>query len=837
LVSCGLHLRRDSAGAIVAGAVADDDRTRDQLLEELRLARQRIAALEGAETERSESDERSRSASEGPRDQIVARELRFLEMLLTEVPDYVYFKDANRRFVRASDSFRDLFGLGMDEIIGKTDEELFPAEIARHSVADDQRVIETGTPIINKEEGGEPIEGTSPWVLTTKLPWRDRDGRIIGLFGISRDITDRKRAEEALRESEDRFEKAFRAAPQLVAITRVRDGLIVDANDGFARVAGVSREELIGRTTLEMSVWANPEDRERFRAEFMEKGRVRDMEIRVRRRSGEARSMLLSGEAITLGGEPHIITVAIDITARKEVEEARRERLEFNQTMLSASPVGIATYGPDGQCVSGNEAIAKMVGATMEQVLAQNFLKIESWRKSGLQEDARTCLSDGASRRREIHVRSTFGKQVSLECRVSRFYSEGQPHLLLVVDDITERIRAEEERRSLEAQVQHAQKLESLGVLAGGIAHDFNNLLTGVLGNAALAKREVPQGSGARECIDEIERASHRAAELCREMLAYAGRGKFETERLDLSSAVREITVLLESSISKRADLELDLASDLPAIEADGAQIRQVVMNLITNASEALDDKSGRVIVRTRAETRDDSHPGHEGPQPTLPGGRYVRLEVTDDGCGMDEETRAKIFDPFFTTKFTGRGLGMAAALGIVRGHKGDIQVDSEPGGGTTVRVWLPVPDPEAARVEPRSPVAPEPTEARARDLTVLVVDDEPLVRSLARRVLERGGYGVLVAEDGHEAVQIYEERCQEIDVVLLDLTMPRMGGEEALRELQRIRGDVRVILSSGFSREEATTRYANMGLAGFLQKPYDGADLKQAIRAAHDSP
>ena len=399
--------------------------------------------------------------------------------------------------------------------------------------------------------------------------------------------------------------------------------------------------------------------------------------------------------------------------------------------------------------------------------------------------------------------------------------------ILGVTRDITERKRAEEERRRLEEQMQHAQKLESLGVLAGGIAHDFNNLLMGILGNASLALMDLPPESAARESLQEIEKASQRAAELCKQMLAYSGKGRFVIQALDMSHVVKEITHLLEVSISKKAVLRYNLVSTPPAVEGDATQIRQVIMNLITNASEAIGDESGVISVSTGVMECDRGYLSETYLNHNLPEGTYVYVEVSDTGCGMDAETRAKIFDPFFTTKFIGRGLGLAAVLGIVRGHKGALKVYSEVGQGTTFKVFFPSCE---KLVEPLTE-RPKSEEDWRGTGTILVVDDEESVRAVAQSILERFGFNVLTAVDGHEGVEVFRRHSEEIVAVLLDMTMPKMGGEAAFREIRRVRPDARVILSSGYDEQEATRRFVGKGLAGFIHKPYRPNELIAKLR------
>jgi PAS domain S-box-containing protein len=385
---------------------------------------------------------------------------------------------------------------------------------------------------------------------------------------------------------------------------------------------------------------------------------------------------------------------------------------------------------------------------------------------------------------------------------------------------------AEEDRRELETQVQQAQKLESLGVLAGGIAHDFNNLLTAILGHADLALADLTPESPARENLIEIEQVTRRAAELCRQMLAYSGRGRFVVEPLHLSRLVQELTHLLQVSISKKAMLRCHFAEDLPAIEADPAQMRQVVMNLVINASEAIGDQEGIIAVTTGVMTCDALYlqNGHMIASP--PAGTYVYLEVTDTGSGMDAATQAKIFDPFFTTKFTGRGLGLAAVLGIMRSHNGAIKVHSELGKGSTFRVLFPA---SVKAVE--SSESETPAELWHGTGTILLVDDEDAVRNVTRKILERCGFRVIAAADGREAISLFQEHAHEVACVLLDLTMPYMDGEETFRELRRIRPDARVIIASGYSEQEITRRFAGQALAGFIEKPYQMTVLNAKLR------
>jgi PAS domain S-box-containing protein len=398
-------------------------------------------------------------------------------------------------------------------------------------------------------------------------------------------------------------------------------------------------------------------------------------------------------------------------------------------------------------------------------------------------------------------------------------------HIAIAID----RKVAQEERQRLEAQVRHAQKLESLGVLAGGIAHDFNNLLTGVLGNLELSLMQVEPGAPAEQSIREARSSAERAADLSRQMLAYSGKGSFVIDAVNVNELVTEIGNLLEVSVSKNVALSYDLARDLPVVVADATQLHQVVLNLVTNASDSIGEGGGVVTLRTGVRQCDRSDLSASYLDDNLPEGPYLFIEVSDTGCGMDEQTLQRIFDPFFTTKFTGRGLGLASALGIVRGHSGAIKVDSAPGCGTTFTVLLPLGD-----CEPVIESKPQGDEVRGEaEGAVLLVDDEDSVRDIGTRLLEQAGFEVVGAADGCQAVDYFRENSDSVACVLLDLTMPRMGGEETFRELKKIRSDVRVVLSSGFSEQEVASRFDGQGIVGFVQKPYRFEKLISEVQAA----
>jgi PAS domain S-box-containing protein len=378
------------------------------------------------------------------------------------------------------------------------------------------------------------------------------------------------------------------------------------------------------------------------------------------------------------------------------------------------------------------------------------------------------------------------------------------------------------ERKALEEQLRQTAKLESIGVLAGGIAHDFNNLLVGILGNASLVRDTLPKQSASRPFLDDVIKASERAANLTQQLLAYSGRGQFVIQPVDLSALARDMVNLIQTSIPGGVRLQLNLDPALAPVVADVAQMQQLVMNLVINAAEAIGDRPGTVSITTRVRHMEGDH--------QIPAGNYVLLEVKDDGQGMDEATIAKIFDPFFTTKFTGRGLGLSATQGIVRGHKGLIRVESRLGEGSTFRVLLPA---AAAETQPAGP-APETDHARgAAAGAILVIDDEEIVRRAAAGALEHRGYTVIMARDGQTGVDLCRKFAGRIALVVLDLNMPDMGGEECLRKLRAIDPDLPVILSSGFSEADTSRTVPAREATAFLQKPYTASRLAEAVQNA----
>lgn len=402
-------------------------------------------------------------------------------------------------------------------------------------------------------------------------------------------------------------------------------------------------------------------------------------------------------------------------------------------------------------------------------------------------------------------------------------------HFVGYVVDVTERREATRRRHAMELKLLHGQKMESLGVLAGGVAHDFNNLLTGILGEANLASMALGENvQDVRDSIRQIETLARRAADLTRQLLAYSGKGRFIVETVDLTVLLREISQMLKLAISKKAALELHLADDLPAIDADRGQLQQIAMNLLTNASEALGDATGVIRVTTRVENCTTQSLTKDYEAPELAEGRYVVLEVSDTGCGMSSEVRQRLFEPFFTTKEHGRGLGMSAILGIMRAHRGAIRVYSEPDQGTAFKLLFPASGhlAETDTPEPRSGVW-------KGSGVALVVDDEDSVRNVAERLLQRLGFETIPAADGAQALERFREHRERVRLVVLDMMMPVLSGRETLSALRRIAPDLPIVIASGFNEQETISRLAARGLTSFLQKPFQAAELEDAVRRA----
>jgi PAS domain S-box-containing protein len=641
-------------------------------------------------------------------------------------------------------------------------------------------------------------------------------------------------AEEALRQGESRYRELVESQGEGIGIVDEGERFVF-ANPAAARIFGVPEGALVGRALREFTT------EEAYAVVLAQTSRRRAgeknaYEMDITRPDGVTRHILVTATPRHQGetGYAGALGIFRDITAWHLAEQQLKESRQMLRAVLDAIPVRVFWQDGDGVYLGCNRAFAEDAGlASPDDVVGLRSRDLPVALPPGAcPPEYGVAPAPGPSRPRGADVDAVSGPG-AVHVRASTVplhHADGRIRGVLgIYEDISDLRRAEEERRRLEAKVLQTQKLESLGVMAGGIAHDFNNLLQAMLGNLEMALQTLPPSLPSRECVLEADQAGRRAADLVRQLLAYSGHGQLVVQPLDVEVLVREMAHLLELSISKRATLRWDLAPGLPAVEADPTQLRQVIMNLLINASEALQERPGTISLCASQRHCDRAYLAGAWAHDDLAEGIYVAIDVTDTGCGMDDATLQRVFDPFFTTKSAGRGLGLAAVLGIVRGHRGAIRVHSAPGHGTTFQVLLPA-APQPAVSHPATLPTPP---ARFSNGVVLIADDEEMVRQVAARMVELVGFKALLASNGAEALEVFRAHRDDITCVLLDLTMPELDGPETFLQIRRLSPGARVLLSSGHSPAEVAQRYGGMGFAGFVAKPYQLHSLVEALRAA----
>ncbi len=799
-------------------------------LSELELLRQRIAELESRNALQSRAGE----------ERLHQVEDKYRALIETTGTGYVILDaqgtvlDANAEYMRLTGrgSLEEIIGRSVDEWTAEADRRRNAMEVAlcfKRGFARDLEISYVDT------DGNEtPIELNATVVDSGQGP---------RILTVCRNITHRRAAEEQLRRNEEDLLATLEStADGILAVDE--HGKVIFVNRRFMLMWGIPKElvergrddELI---THVLSQLRDPEqflskihelypsDQDSFDTLWFIDGQVFERYSRPLVRVGQLSGRVWSFRDVT---ERHRAEKAL------QASEARYKLV----TDLMSDYVFKLEVAPEGGIVMDmvTENFYDLTGLTLEDVRTP-----DRWSDIIHRDDLPGLIA-------LLNELALEGGTANVECRflmrggrtrwvnvVGRATRDGETArtttIVGAVKDITDRKEAEEERLRLEAQMLHAQKLESLGILAGGIAHDFNNILVAILGNADLMLQDMPPRAAARPLLEDIDKAAHRAADLCRQMLAYSGRGRFDVKPLDLSELVRDMVQMLKVSVSKKTPLDCQLPQGLPPIEADASQVRQVVMNLVINASEAINEEIGVVSVKTGLIEGGRVLPRGGHFHGELQKGPCLFLEVADTGAGMDSATMERIFDPFFSTKFTGRGLGLAAVLGIVRGHRGALQVQSEPGKGSAFTVYFPIAT-APARAVPASPALRGNWTGTG---VVLLVDDEAHVRTVAGRMLQRLGFEVLSAGDGREAVEMFRHHRDRIRCILLDLTMPRMDGEETLHELRAIDPNVSVVISSGYSEQEVSGRFREQGMSGFVYKPYKIDNLAAALKAALGSP
>lgn len=670
-----------------------------------------------------------------------------------------------------------------------------------------------------------------------KVLWRDQQP--VGIQGVTRDVTRRKKSERELLEKSVFLDKIIDTSTVSTWIADA-SGTAIRANSACLEFFGATEDEVIGKynifkdnIVLEKGllpvidsvfcegIAANVHLEYDF-------GAVEHVDIenpKCKFINSIMTPVLNDRNKVT-----HVIMQTIDLTEIKHSEKLLKKEKEFTELALNAQQDLFILFNPKtGRAHRWNRMFQDLTGYSDPEI-SQRLFPDEYHKNSGHHRDQEFIreVNEQGYGTIELELLSKNGKSVPIEYRISRIdnHQDDQCCFVAVGRDISERKDAEMKQRNLEAQIRHVQKLESLGVLAGGIAHDFNNILMSILGNTDIAYEETPEHSPVRECLSEIEQATRRAADLCRQMLAYAGKGQYVIKSVSISEIAKEMAQMMGVAISKKIEMEYDLDLDLPFIDADPTQLRQIILNFITNASEAIGDSPGTISVKTYARNCDERFFEGSFYRKTMSPGCYVLLEVSDTGCGMTPDTVERVFDPFFSTKFTGRGLGLAAVLGIVRGHQGAIHVASQPDVGTTFRVSFPASKQTGKTCSKQVPI---PRQLRGQPV-ILLVDDEPAILKIAQRMLNRLGCQVLTAENGLQAIDVYSENKTSIDCVMLDLTMPQLSGKETCQQLQQLNPDVKILFSSGYTQQELSGQELCTKYTAFIQKPYSMDRLADAL-------
>jgi two-component system cell cycle sensor histidine kinase/response regulator CckA len=620
------------------------------------------------------------------------------------------------------------------------------------------------------------------------------------------------------------------------------DNVIQTWNPGAERIFGYTSEEIIGRHG---SILFVPEDvfrgePEREAKYAAETGRAADSRWHLRKDGSRFwANGVMVGLRDTGGTLLGLAKIMRDDSGIKQSEELLNYQLNLSDAIAANAAEALFLIDSEGRTTFANPSAEQMFGWHTEELIGQFFHeKLHYLRHDGSHYPKEECphlsvlQTEETLRGQEDFFVHKDGHLVPVTCSTAPIRGDNAvAGAVLVVRDVSEQRRAEAAIREKDEAFRQAQKLESIGVLAGGIAHDFNNLLTGIMGNAGLARRAMVAGryEKAADMLGDVLKASERAADLTRQLLAYAGKGQFVIQPVDVCKLVGEVSTLIRASISKKITLVMDVPDGCPLVEGDRTQLQQLIMNLVINGGEAIGDRSGTLTVRIRNEHLTERRERLRTAGFPITEGDYIRIDVTDTGAGMDKETRDRIFEPFFTTKFLGRGLGLSAALGIVRGHRGAIGVRSEPEKGTTFTVLLPVLRTGATVRKSGAEMAPE------RDLrgvgTVLVVDDDQAVRALAETVLQDAGYTVELAEHGVHAIERLRELGASVSLILLDLTMPELGGAEAAVELRRLQPDIPIVAMSGYGDTEVAERFSGARIDDYLPKPFGPDQLAAKVR------
>ncbi|HPP58697.1 MAG TPA: PAS domain S-box protein [Candidatus Hydrogenedens sp.] len=721
------------------------------------------------------------------------------------------------------------------DVIGKNIKDiLLPAEEWQSFDETVQTTLKKGAPTELKKWSIQTRSGTTKYVLSTMVPSKIGDSDAI--FCMDVDITELIETQNQLNESEQKYRNIVEHAQEGIWVVN-EEFKTVFVNKKMADILGFTPEEMIGKSTLE---FIPPEEHADtlLKREKRKKGEFDKYERSLICADKTKRIFLVTASPIldTTNKFKGAIGLFTDITERKILEETIKQERDRCIGFLNLSPSLFILLDSDGNIQHLNHSACQVLKCDTSAI-GKNWFEtfVSPEQRETLQKHFKEIITNKiiSDIEDEVYIINSNNEEKILLLRHAFLYGENREINGLIYSgmDITEKIKDEKEQQILNEKLQQTQRLESIGILAGGIAHDFNNLLVGIIGNADLALMELPPDSETRYYLQEIIRISKQLTHLSQQLLAYAGKGKTFPRLISLSSLINSNEKLIEVSVSKKIAVKYDLDPKLPLIDADPAHIQQLLINLILNSAESIGDRPGIITIITRQMHCDKNYLKTTYFGENCKEGQYVYLEIIDNGEGIKKEIQERMFEPFFTTKFTGRGLGLSAVAGIVRSHNGAIRVYSEIGRGTSFKVFFPISENQVLQQQLNLTPTTE-TKHLITQKHILVVDDEKLVRDTVRNMLEISGYKVITAEDGLQAIQIYRDNQSQIDLVLLDMTMPQLDGEETFRELRRINPKVKVILSSGYNEKDVIERFVGKGLIGFIQKPYVLSTLLNTIHS-----